>query len=107
MVDENPYTGVGKMNLCNYLSNVSSLGGLAGEQLRLLTTEHQESLWLISLQKNKRTIWIVLEKSLEFKITDLTFYNMFLKNVENLRYYYYIFSGQYIMNIIFLREKIS
>jgi hypothetical protein len=107
MGNENPYTGVGRMNVCNYLSNIALLGGLKGEDLSLWNNKDRDVLWLVSSQKIKKSILLIFEKFTKFKVLDFTFYLPPLEDIYNLRYYYNFFGEQYIMSIIFLGEKVS
>jgi len=103
MVDENPCTGVGKMNICNYLSNIASLAGLGG-WFELRAIDH--TLWFNSRKIREEiwlnVIWLILEQwHSKYNVTEFTFYRWPL-NVINLKYFYNVFNKQYIMYINFL-----
>jgi hypothetical protein len=108
MGNENPYTGVGRMNVCNYLSNIALLGGLAGEKI------YPEDIFkwhflLLSYQDWVRIIRVNLEKSGEkFEVNGLEFTRLVYGDgiTEILSYYYGYVNQQYVIKIIFLGEKI-
>ena len=108
MDDENHYTGVGKMNVCNYLSNIALLGGLAGEKI-WSGNVFEWNFWIVSEQKSIRTIKMSIEKRPEkFKITEFAFNRLPYgdEGIHILRYYYNSIYNQFI-EIIFLWSKSS
>jgi len=100
MDDENPCTGVGKMNFCNYFSNIASLTGLGG-WFELTASDY--TLWLNSKKIREEIllnlIWFLKLVHSIYIVTEFTFYRWPLK-VMNLKYF--CRDKQYIMYINFL-----
>jgi len=109
MDDENPYTGVGKMNICNYFFNIALLGGLAGEEI-WSGNVFKWDLWLVSEQKSIRTMKMSLEKQQleKFKIAEIVFNRLpyGYEGIDILRYYHASIYRPYVLKIRYLGEKI-
>jgi len=112
MVDENPCTGVGKMNICNYLSNIALLGALRGNKFELRKIIQSvgfallPSIGLTSLQKIKGESTDTMFANLpspSFGVKD--FFELY--SVPFLTYDYNNLHKCYVIEIEFLREKVS
>jgi len=100
------------MNICNYLSNVSLLGGLRIKDFEIsIEKTYPYNIWIRSVKEIKdggrelRATTIELEKYYYFTISAIVFGSLSDVNVDHLRFRYDYYNLPRYMKMSFLGSK--